>query len=464
MTKGEEHPGASDTETVNLQGAELNCERALLYLLRSPHFEVHHPEVGSHVRQEVDMSITEWLDVTNELLKNVGAISLKKSDENQTRPDIMALNLHALEQTNTPYITHRLASIMRERIMEEFTIREISELPHVSLLDLPEPPDPELMPAPIDETMESAKPAKKKRTTRQNPEGSRHRRRESVGYRMAEVLIELDQAGGTMEFPSLSTEIRNRVRNRAERSGGTDTYKKTIANIVNRGLAEYYVTENGQKITLTETGRFFVERLKEHPELISKKQEGRSRPVMGNIVKHLGKNVDYEDKDGNKWLYPPNYPDAIMAALAEELEMPEKALTRRVYEGRVGFGYFVTENGPSISGGRGAISNIGLTKDGLEYYEKLLLAEEPKEEADEELLDSEAIDEVDAMIQTCLELAAELGAQDVINELRARRDAINFSITTHEEFEFESRRIIHLLGELRRSYVEQVRAARQNAA
>lgn len=97
---------------------------------------------------------------------------------------------------------------------------------------------------------------------------------------------------------------------------------------------------------------------------------------------------------------------------------------------------------------RKIITNVRVTEAGAAYHERV---EENTRERDK-LIDEDEASEVSEMVETCIELAAQLGEQRLVQSLKNKRDEKHVFEMSAREFEQHSQTINALLERLRYDY------------
>lgn len=103
----------------------IDCERALIFMLEQQDCKITMQEVGHYIRESLNLSIMEWVDVSQELHKR-NVLSSIRPQSKFNRIGTVSLDLHALvgavaieaEQKLdyiTPQIVHRARDLIETR-------------------------------------------------------------------------------------------------------------------------------------------------------------------------------------------------------------------------------------------------------------------------------------------------------------------------------------------------------------
>lgn len=191
------------------------------------------------------------------------------------------------------------------------------------------------------------------------------------GVRQKEILTVLTDNGGAIAAPVLSTEMRDRVGDRAVY---VSNYNKAIDNLVTKGLLKRSQIDDNVEISLTE---FAEQYLATHPNALeiksSRSQERLSENDTGfRLIDYILEESRETDKDGAKWLYPTlKITDGVVREIANHFDMTPDALNRRIYELRTGKGYIVIKRDPREGNQRDVLSNIGVALSGQDFHKRV---------------------------------------------------------------------------------------------
>lgn len=266
---------------------------------------------------------------------------------------------------------------------------------------------------------------------------SRLKEMSRMGFRSQEVLAELELEHGRITASSVITYLKKKT----DMNNGADSYNVPIKNLVKNGYITFDKTNGNQIIQITTKGEQLIADMKAYPELI--KSASKETKVGHTAFKIIDYILSHTNNEPDVWLYPEGNTTAITLDLAEELGMSEDAFTRRFYSLRTDKKFLESKLSP-VSDRATVIVNAKVTDAGLEYADRI----REKFAVQEDLLDDDAVWEVEMMTQECIALSEELGETFTAKRLRDQRDKKHLFEFTQKAFTQEARRISRLLTRL----------------
>jgi len=267
------------------------------------------------------------------------------------------------------------------------------------------------------------------------------------GYRMAELLAEMELRGGELLGKKPHIELTRGIHGAAPAN-----YLKAFNSLVEKGLFSASVQSDGQiRTVLTDEGRECIALLKAYPEYINK--ESRPKQFRGTsfrLIEHLLEEVPYDDISGSAWLMANGNETLLVEQLATELGISHDALVRRLYDLHAVKKFIEVQHKRSsyIRSSSNVITNVRVTPLGVAYHRNMV--ERQKER--EELLDEDEVWEAEMMLQRCIRMALDSGKAELAHELKASADSRHFFEMGKKEFAERFQYLQSLQGNLLEKY------------
>ncbi len=407
------------TSDVDPAAAYEHCEQIVLYFLDQPDFAVQNEEVGSHVRNQVGLTLEQWTRAAGHLIRDFGLITLSKSPNANGRPDTMNLQLEPL--TDNPDGVPFASSSLVAKVHEALTRPKEVALDNA---------------APATKNTERKKKADKG-TTKVEPPYPR------LGYRMLEILAEVELAGGSFENGSPG-EIAKLTGSRVAH----DSYAKGFSALVKKG----YLTAG---YDLTDSGAELIEYAKAHPEFIPDPPNADIvKPSTGKVLDYINERACYEDAEGNRWLYSLLNEESILRDMANNVGMTYAAFTRLFHSMATAYNVVEVKHANTGKRGTNVVTNVRITEDGQIDLQKYLDSLNGNTMPTEAMFieEDEAI-ELEIKTLECQIMAKKLGATSIAEELMNARDEKLVIEMTRQEYDTEQADIDELHTNLKATFV-----------
>ncbi len=273
-----------------------------------------------------------------------------------------------------------------------------------------------------------------------------------LGICQKEILVALDQNQGVILGPRPHLVVRDLYGRKSDPSA----YKVASRRLEAKNAVVYKAHgDEESELSLTARGSSLVETVYEAVERYSEdgpeQKIGRPylyAPTTVKILEHLSDQALRKGNNGN-WLYFETNEIPCSQDVAAELEMePDvfgRKLTELVYEKRY---VEVKKNYDNH------IINIRISEEGTSFLDAVRQYAIEKEPS---LLDEDEVYEADQMVETCIELAAEIGLNGHAKTLKQRRDQKHFFEMSKKEFQAERQLIIDGLNWLRKEYAATIK-------
>ncbi|HTB49041.1 MAG TPA: hypothetical protein VK712_03080 [Verrucomicrobiae bacterium] len=279
----------------------------------------------------------------------------------------------------------------------------------------------------------------------------------SVGHRAAEILAELELADGVINDANVALLIRQRVADGAEAS----TYGKAIEALSGNGYVDMRVNDEEQELRLTAQGIGLIALMKTYSHYM--RQESK-RKLSNDTTFHIIELIIFEMRianevleeddqlpDYSKWLVADEYSGSLVPLLMTDLGKAEDTILRRLYSMREEKKYIEADIDQDKDG---TYRRIRLTKAGMELA-RYTYQELRQKEA---VLDDEAVEEVQEMVEACSRFAQELGNSDLAESLGRRYDERHLFEMGEDEFLEEQTEVAALYRRLKGAYIRMAAA------
>lgn len=268
-----------------------------------------------------------------------------------------------------------------------------------------------------------------------------------TGYRQAQALAVLEIFEGKIISPSPAKTIKQEWG--MEDTRGAE-FSKIIKSLVRRELIREFKVENEplRGIELTDQGYEKIVELKTYRDSISLQKEGRGLEFGTGcrIIEYILEESVETDENGTSWLLNTRS-DGTKATLdivtALEGYATEEAVQRRLTALHDDLGYidFVVQETVSEDGSVKTIINIGVTKAGKDYYNRVV-DEVFGNSEDLQLKDS--VNDVIHLATLGMEYANSLNDRNLLKEFMAQSSA--YDLTEMDQLQLTRRR--HLVEEM----------------
>ncbi len=274
-----------------------------------------------------------------------------------------------------------------------------------------------------------------------------------LGICQKEILVALDQNQGVILAPKPHLVVRDLFGRKSD----PDTYTRASQRLEAKNAVVYIAhSDDESELSLTASGSSLVETVYEAVKSYSEEDESEQKinksylnaPTTIKILEHISDQALRKGNPGN-WLYFETNDIPCSHDVATELEMePDvfgRKLTALVYEKR----YVEVKKNHD-----GQTTNMRVSEEGTGFLDAVRQYAVEKEPS---LLDEDEVYETDQMVETCIELATEIGLNGHAETLKERRDQRHFFEMSKKEFQDEREFIIDGLKWLRKEYAATIK-------
>lgn len=215
-----------------------------------------------------------------------------------------------------------------------------------------------------------------------------------LSLRELEVLAELEDEGGEITSPRIATDIKRRIGNTAYNAS---RYGQVIDGLVSTGLVSRLESDSETTLSVTDTGYGWIEWFKANPDMIFGKRGLSVGSIGFRLIEYVLREFTEVDEKGVHWLFSATAPiNGAQKDVANALGAREDSTARTLLYLRNKEGYIVTKLRLAEDTGKPNIGNIGVTKSGKSFYDKVTEGQARRER----LNDQARIDEVIQLAST----------------------------------------------------------------
>jgi hypothetical protein len=275
-----------------------------------------------------------------------------------------------------------------------------------------------------------------------------------IGYRVLEVLAELELANGIIH--TTDGNFIKEIRIRVDSAVSNDSYKTPFKYLEDQKAIKF--SKDNKSVILTEYGVNLISLIKAYPDMhkaeVAKRFDNTTtRHIIEHILEKVGITLSPEDNlddlpEHSPWYVAEDEDLPLSWKIASALDKPEDNIARRLTDMRAK-GYVELEMAePSELGGYEFIGKGRITKSGMQFD---IEAQRASRLADEVIEDA-VVEEAEELREACMNYALTLNKKVTYNNLNKQRHAYSLFELKPEEFEKERLRLEKLLTKLRHEY------------